>query len=484
MITNWEVLSLNKYLSVIFLYNRASHKKLLLLAGAVPLCFLVIFLLRTGDPHEASPYMLLERAFGGAWAVLPLIAVNLMGLLSVANSLNGRKALKAACSTTGYTMRRLRLSPISAYLTIFIYYLAITLIFWGVAIASLYAIGKMGLTMAGAADLDTKLALGLLRTEVGHALIPIAHPTVIAFNIVCALALAGECARACYLRWHNGTPSAGLAVVIVPMLIVWAYMPEDSYVLVAILIIVLYTALSFADVISREKRPKGDPFKVNKYEGIVDLDSMEDDEDVHFEVNRPIETADASTPETSLPRRYGRDGETGQRKGFKKMNPGWLRRRFMPLGINLEKANFFFGACVAIGVAEHVFFYGKYMLCLREVRNSVTGITIDSGVKMPYFWDLQEHTYYGYALGILLALFLQAYWNYEYYNKKTKSVYVMKRLPDRKEYARTIWVAPIVQACSIAVIMIVQTVIDFCLYAFVTPDIALYGDYLSQVLPF
>lgn len=474
---------MNKYLSVIFLYNKASHKKLVLIAGSIPLCFLAIFLLRIGDPHEAGSYLLMERAFGGAWAVLPLVAANLLGMLLVANSLNGRKALKGSGSTTGYTMRRLRLSPISAYLTVFVYYFAVILIFWGVAIASLYGIGKMGLTMAGASGLDTKLALGLLRTEIGHALIPIAHPTVIAFNVVAALALAGECARSCYLRWHNGTPSAGAALVIIPIFIVWAYMPENSYILVAVLIIALYAALSFADVISREKRPKGDPFKVNKHDGIVDLDSMEHDDEIYMEANRPVETDDSSSAEASLLRQYGRDVGDGGSKVSQKMDLSRLRRRYLPLGINLEKVNFFFGACIVIGVAEHMAFYGNYLMRFREIKNSITGITMDSGVKMPYFWELETHAYYGYLIGVLLALFLQAYWNHEYYNKKTKSVYVMKRLPDRKEYGRTIWVAPIMQACFIVMIMVAQTAIDFCLYVFVTPEIALHGDYLLRILP-
>lgn len=45
----------------------------------------------------------------------------------------------------------------------------------------------MGLSMAGAAGIDAKLALRLLRTEIGHALIPIAHPAMIAFNLVFVL---------------------------------------------------------------------------------------------------------------------------------------------------------------------------------------------------------------------------------------------------------------------------------------------------------
>ena len=440
---------MKKYLSLIFLYNRGSYKKLLLSAGTIPVCFGAILLLRTGNPFEADAYMLMERAFGGIWSVLLFIAVILIGLLSAVNSLNGKKAAKGTLSTTGYTVRRLCISPVSAYITLFFYYLALIIIFWGVAVASLFIIGKAGLVMAGAVGIDTKLALGLLRTEIGHALIPIAHPAVIVFNIAAALALAGECARSCYLSWHNGTPSAGVALVIIPMILVWIYNPDNSYILLAILIVFIYAGLSLGDVIFREKRPKGDPFKVNSHDGIVDLDSTEFDDTVHF-------------------------------KG-KSLR---LRRRFLPLGINLEKTDFLWGACIFLGIAEHLLFFGRFLLKMRAIESSIKGITIDSGTQMPYFWELQEHTYYGYIIGILLVLIVQTYWNYVYYNKETKSVYVMKRLPDRKEYSRTIWATPVIEAVFIAVIMVVHTMLDLCLYAFVTPDIALYPDYLSHILPF
>lgn len=272
---------MTEYLSLVFLYNRASYKKILLVLGVIPLSFLVIFLLRIGDPYEAGSEMLMERAFGGVWAVIIFIAVNLLGLMSVANSLNGRKALKATHATTGYTIRRLRLSPVSSYLTVFFYYLAVILILWGLAIASLYVIGKVGLTMAGAAGIDTKLALGLLRTDIGHALIPIAHPALIIFDIASILALAGECAKSCYLSWHNGRPSAGVILVLVPMFLVWINILEDTYIFMATIIIVVYTAISFGDVIFREKRPKGDPFKANQYAGIMDMDDFEFDDSVY-----------------------------------------------------------------------------------------------------------------------------------------------------------------------------------------------------------
>ena len=471
---------MNKYLSLVFLYNRAGFKKILLSVGCIPLCLLLIFFVRIGNPQDASSYMLIERAFGGMWSVLAFIAAITIGIFSVSSALNGKNASRSTCATTGYTMRRLCISPVSAYITTFIYYLAILLIFWGVAIISIYVVGKVGLAMAGSSVVDTKLALGLLRTEIGHALIPIAHPLIIAFDVAAILGLAGECARACYLSWHNGTPSAGMALIIIPMFIVWAYPLEASYILCAMFLVLLYTMLSVGDVIARELRPKGDPFKVNKYDGFVDLDSSEHDDNVFVEVNSAAETYD----EISAMERYGRDLDTNAIKGIKKYSPLRLRRRYMPLGIDMQKTNFFFGICIAIGMVEHMVFYGKYILQMEQITKGIKGVTLDSAIKMPYFWELQDNAYYGYIIAILLALFLQAFWNYEYYNKKTKSVYVMKRLPDRKEYKRTIWFSPIIQAVIIGIVMIVHTAIDLFLYAVATPDIALPSDYLSYILPF
>ena len=155
----------------------------------------------------------------------------------------------------------------------------------------------------------------------------------------------------------------------------------------------------------------------------------------------------------------------------------------MPLGSNLEKANTFLGLCIFFGFAEHLLFFGKYQMQMKAIENSMKGATIDSGMKMPYFCELQEHTFYGYLLAIALVLIMQGYWNWAYYNKETKSVYVMKRLPNRKEYPRTIWVSPVIQAVLIALLAVAHTLIDLCLYM-TTPDLALHGDYLTQIFSF
>lgn len=466
---------MNKYLSLIFLYNKATYKRIIFISSVIPLSFLAIFMLRVGNPYEAEPYMIMECAFDGIFPVLIFIAANLFGMLLVIGSLSGRKSLKISYATTGYTIRRLRISPLASYFTMFAYYLVIIFIFWGVALLSLLIIGNIALNMAGATDIDIKVALGLLRTNLGHALLPIEHPVLISFNLLAIIAMAAECAKSCYLSWHNGTPAVGIVVVIVPTFLAWIDFLDNTYMLMAIVVIVLYAFASIGDVISREILPKGDPFKVNKYAGVMDMDSTEFDDNIYENQVNCIVDVDASVDsENALPHIYGK----------RKFNFNYLRCRYMPLGINLEKVNTLFGSCIAIGIIEHLIFYFRYLMNYNTINDSIKGISIAEGVKMPYFWDLQEYSYYGYVMGIILVLFVQAYWNYEYYNKKTKIVYVMKRLPDRSEYIKTIWGGPILQALMITVIMVAHTAIDICLYIFVTPDLALYSDYLMYLLPF
>lgn len=474
---------MSKHLSVIYLYIRASRQRLLLILIAIPLSLACMFLCRVGAPAKGFDFMLLERGFGGMCSVIILIGAMICAMWATTNSLNGRKDQKATHATPGYTLRRMHTSPVECYLSMWLCYLCILLIVFAVALASVYFIGRGWLSAAGSEEIETKLALGLLRTEIGHTILPMAHPSVLIFNIAALAAFASEGARSCYLTWHNGTPSAGIALLIIAMFYVWACNPDNTFILMATLFVTLYAGLSLMDVIYREKRPKGDPFKVNKYVGIIDMNSTDFDDESYLEANTPVEEYSTKKDKDAVSR-YGR-GEAGEKgRGIKKNNLLRLRRRFMPLGSNLEKANTFFGVWIFIGIAENLLvFYGKYQTELKEIENHIKGVTIDSGLRMPYFWDLQEHAYYGYILGIIMVFLVQAYWNYAYYNKETKSVYVMKRLPNRKEYPQTIWVAPLIQSILMFAIMILNTVVDFCIYL-TTPDIALYEDYLSHILPF
>ena len=124
-------------------------------AFSIPIGLSAVFLIKTGNVNSANSYMLMEHSFGGVSAVVLFLAAVLISLMAVANSFTGRKSMKLTNAITGYTFRRLRISPTSAYLAVFAYCVAVILLLWGIAIASLSVIGKVSLMMADPTSVDT-----------------------------------------------------------------------------------------------------------------------------------------------------------------------------------------------------------------------------------------------------------------------------------------------------------------------------------------
>ena len=54
----------------------------------------------------------------------------------------------------------------------------------------------------------------------------------------------------------------------------------------------------------------------------------------------------------------------------KKFDIGHIRRRLLPLGINLERANSLLGGCICLGVAEHMLFFFTYKSNFDRITES------------------------------------------------------------------------------------------------------------------
>lgn len=262
---------MDKYLAVMALYGKAGRKSIIIMAASALLCFPLVSMI-TGKGIE------------GVLPVLLIIAV-LYGInLIILNSINGRKAQKNTHATTGYTLRRLCISPVLIFWSVFVYCLLVIVLFWGIMTVSLYAAGFMQHMTDNAMSRPVQLALDIVTSPAGHGMIPLAHPQVIAFNVIALTVLAADCARSCYLGWHNGRQSAGTILIAAAMFYVWAISPKNSFISLTIMTVALYGICIIADVMFREKRPKGDPFTVNRYTGIIDMDSDSFNEDVYMEV--------------------------------------------------------------------------------------------------------------------------------------------------------------------------------------------------------
>ena len=116
---------MSRYFSLIYVYNRAVYKKLLAILAVIPMSFAAMLLVKTGALGNSDSFMLMERSFDGVVPVLFFSTINVIALMAVIGSVNGKKALKASHSTIGYTIRRMHISPLRSYLTIFCYYITI-----------------------------------------------------------------------------------------------------------------------------------------------------------------------------------------------------------------------------------------------------------------------------------------------------------------------------------------------------------------------
>ena len=91
------------------------------------------------------------------------------------------------------------------------------------------------------------------------------------------------------------------------------------------------------------------------------------------------------------------------------------------------------------------------------------------GMMMPDFIDLVEHAFLGFFIAMLLALAFALY-HYAFHYQGSKSIYLMRRLPNRLELHRRCWTVPVAAALIIAAVMVLTFLFYFAIYLLVTPD--------------
>ena len=152
----------------------------------------------------------------------------------------------------------------------------------------------------------------------------------------------------------------------------------------------------------------------------------------------------------------------------------------VPPGFDWEKElSWVWGALIcAVVFGSFVFFVG----CANAVSNlyeqkwepSANGGFVSTGwglkatAMMPAISTLLAHTRAGFVLlGVLLVVLLVSH--YRYYRQGSMSIYLMKRLPDRREYRRrNLSLILILAAVSLAV-MVVMSLTHYGMYLLFTP---------------
>lgn len=144
--------------------------------------------------------------------------------------------------------------------------------------------------------------------------------------------------------------------------------------------------------------------------------------------------------------------------------PGWDLRR--------EKQIFGFGMVLAAFVGL-VYFLCCFCSALDQLygRNGAER-TLRPDAVMPDFVNVLGGALLGFAiLALCLAAFIPLH--YAYHHQGSKSIYLMRRLPDRWERHRRCWTLPLLALAACLLAAFVLLLIDFAIYMLATPKVCL-----------
>lgn len=91
------------------------------------------------------------------------------------------------------------------------------------------------------------------------------------------------------------------------------------------------------------------------------------------------------------------------------------------------------------------------------------------GAVMPDFRDILGASLYGFFV-LALAMAGLAFYYYIYHYQGSRSIYLMKRLPDKNELHKRCLTVPITVAALALVTAFIVILLYYCLYLYVTPE--------------
>ena len=147
----------------------------------------------------------------------------------------------------------------------------------------------------------------------------------------------------------------------------------------------------------------------------------------------------------------------------------WLETR-LPLGISAkrERVNLMLGLSLSVlwAVLAYMWAYGIALSDLYTTQNGKRILLLDA--RMADFGQVFRFVPAGYLIfiGLLVA---KGFWFQAYHRQGSMSIYLMRRLPDPREYARRCWTSPLVGVGMCLVLTAVTTAVCYLIYMKCTP---------------
>ena len=143
----------------------------------------------------------------------------------------------------------------------------------------------------------------------------------------------------------------------------------------------------------------------------------------------------------------------------------------MPLGLSpsTEFTAFIVSYIVAVLYSMGDFFlYFDYCLGSLYADNSRTVLLSDPYVDMMPFGTIIENGYRGFEI-IALGLLFLVWYHYRYHHQKSKSIYLMQRLPAKNALKKRCWSVPVAGILILVVTALILTGIYYMYYITMTP---------------
>lgn len=148
-------------------------------------------------------------------------------------------------------------------------------------------------------------------------------------------------------------------------------------------------------------------------------------------------------------------------------------RKYDPPGMDTNKEQSFFITGIMCSLGYSITFFDAYNDEYRRLfhRGGTENILRPERTIAP-FMEILDKRLMGYLI-LAACMFVTVAIRYAYYRQESKSIYLMRRLPDGGLLHRTCWVRPMVRMGLSLLAALVSLAVFYGIYVFVTPAVCL-----------
>lgn len=157
-------------------------------------------------------------------------------------------------------------------------------------------------------------------------------------------------------------------------------------------------------------------------------------------------------------------------------------RNRIPVGFKADSEIWIFISAIIIGIIRSLLFFYVYTVDYNSLFEFVNGEKIlISGSYMTYFYEIIDGCFNGFLIAIFIFIFL-IFYHYMYHFKDSKSIYTMKRLPNKSELHIRCLSVPLTGIALSAALSIGLLLAFYFYYMAKTPPECLYPDQWEKLL--